>query len=173
MTEEEIKKYTNRIYRNKTKILHHKIYICMAIALLLILTLFQPEIVNKYLFYVVTVFIALVLSDVIAIFYHKWWIKNWRKKLTEGTGRDYMKLDSLEEEYIKEEDFKKFCEKYLKDEDYILLSNPNSNFATKIYMASLNLTLKAYCERYGILNTYKIKDLPYLEKFCKKMVDKK
>ena len=100
-------------------------------------------------------------------------IKKWRKELTTLTGNDYDKLDEITDEYISEEDFKKFKQKYIKDEDIILIYNSvtdyeHNNLIQKAYLGCLNAVLRSYCETQGILNSLKIQELPYMADYCKK-----
>lgn len=173
--EERIITLRNRVFRNKTKINHHKIYILMAIALLIFLLIFKTTLVNQYAGIISIAFILLVLSDILAIYYHKYWIKRWRQELTDITGENYNKLDELTDEYIDENKFKEFRAKYIKDNDIVLIYNTvvdckNATFIQKAYLGCLNAVLRSYCETNGILNSYKIQNLPYIMDFCKKEI---
>lgn len=177
MDETKIKTFNNRIYRNKRKILHHKIYIVMAIVLLSFLALYQSDLIQNNFTFIMILFGLLIGSDILMIGYHRWWINKWRKELTEMTGRDYDKLDEITNEYINEADFEKFVGKYISDEDFIHFNNfvvngEKPTFPQKLYFFAMNGLLRNYCENQGILNTYKMQDLPYLKSFCKKYAKK-
>lgn len=173
--EEKINLYNNRIRRNKTKIRHHKIYILMAIAVSLFASIFYSSNLSSNPFFFLVLFLALVGSDILFIFYHKWWIKKWRIELTKLTGRDYIKLDIIENEYISEKDFEVFADKFMKNSDYVLLNmisnNNDISIINKIYLFCLDAVLRSYCESRGILNSVKIKNLPYISTFIKKRLD--
>lgn len=174
--ENDILTYNHRIKRNQIKIRHHKIYFIMALVLFLIVNISKLEIAMNNYFLFLILFFVLWGNEILAIYYHKWWIKKWRLKLTELTGRDYTRLDSLEDSIITKKDFEIFSNKYIKDTDIVLLNQISNaeklNITSKLYLVCLDTTLNSWCEMNGILNTCKIKDLPYLKQFCKKRLAK-
>lgn len=165
----QIKTYLKRIARNKVRIGHHKIYIAMTITLLLILSLVKTEFILNNFTFIMLLLTCLILGDIAMIAYHKWWIKKWRRALTEITGANYDKLDSIDNEIISEEEFNTFCDKHIKsDEELQLILNNDDSFSRKMYLFAINILLKDYCETRGILNSSKIEDLPYLKNFYEK-----
>lgn len=159
---------TKRIYRNQLRIRDHFFTMALAIGFLVFALLTKQNIGNSIKFYLTIAIIAIIICDVLMILWHKFWIRKWRKKLTDVTGIDYTVLDNeLATDNLTAKDYKKFLETLNEAEKEVLLKaqagKVKLNLLEKGAMVSLDAKFDLYKEKHAIVYNNKLKDIKIKE----------
>lgn len=159
----EISILTRRIYRNKMRIRDHFFTIIIAL-ITLIAALFSGRAENdEILLWVIIAIVIIIISDLLMVLWHKYWIKKWRKRLTEITGIDYTVLDKeITNDNLTTKNYNNFLSTLNNSEKEILANaqeDKSLNLFEKGVMLSLETRFETFKEKNAIIYQGKLKDI--------------
>lgn len=154
---------TRRIYRNKLRI-KEQLYMSLLAAGFFCFIFFTHKNETNFVIFFGIIIALIIVSNFIAVIWHQYWIKKWRKELSDITGIDYTILDTADaEDNLTREQYQDFYKNKLIDVEKEVINKYQKeekiSFLEKGILLSIEAKFNLYKENHAIIYTKKFADI--------------